>query len=120
MFLFIFILFLFLIIFIIIFDYSYFNSYFYLFTSISLFRLQFRVEIDPGSDDFWNREVMRRQGKDQKSVSLELEEERIIYTKEEATSILERLYRAGKYMCGYVHVCMFVYVCMYVCMYVFV
>ena len=54
---------------------------------------------------------MRRQGKDQKSVSLELEEERIIYTKEEATSILERLYRAGKYMCGYVHVCMFLYVC---------
>ena len=62
-------------------------------------RLQFKLEIDPGSDEFWNKEIIRRQGKEQKLISLELEEVRILYSKEEANAILERLYRAGKYRC---------------------
>ena len=63
------------------------------------FRLQFKGEIDPGSDDFWNKEVERKYGKERKSVSLELEEEKIVYTKEDANAILERLYRAGECTC---------------------
>ena len=59
-------------------------------------RLQFRGEIDPGSDDFWNKEVYRREGKEQKSVALEIEEEKTEYLREDANAILERLYRAGE------------------------
>ena len=72
-------------------------------------RLQFKLEIDPGSDKFWNKEILRRQGKEQKLISLELEEVRVLYSKEEANAILERLYRAGKYRRTY---CMFFLFCM--------
>ena len=38
--------------------------------SIFFVRLQFKLEIDPGSDEFWNKEIIRRQGKEQKLISL--------------------------------------------------
>jgi hypothetical protein len=50
--------------------------------------LQLKGEIDPGSEHFWNVEV--------NNVAVEIEEEKQIYTLEEAKLILERLYRAGK------------------------
>lgn len=52
------------------------------------YRLQFKGEIDPGSDEFWNKEV---RGK-----SIELEEEKKIYNKDDGNAILEKLYRSGK------------------------
>lgn len=58
------------------------------------YRLQFKGEIDPGSEEFWNLE-MRRPNEDD-PVPIELEEEKIEYTKDEATIILEKLYRAQK------------------------
>ena len=50
--------------------------------------LQFRGEIDPGSEDFWNVEV--------NNIAVEIEEEKKIYSLDEAKLILEKLYRAGK------------------------
>ena len=41
------------------------------------FRLQFKGEIDPGSNDFWNKEVSRKLGKETKKISLEVEEEKV-------------------------------------------
>ena len=58
-----------------------------------------RGEIDPGSNEFWNREVYKKlHGKESmpEAVALEIEDERVIYTKEQANAILERLYKAGK------------------------
>lgn len=52
------------------------------------YKLQFRGEIDPGSLEFWNVEV--------KGVAVELEEDKKIYTIEEGTEILDKLFRAGK------------------------
>ena len=43
------------------------------------FRLQFKGEIDPGSNDFWNKEVSRKLGKETKKISLEVEEEKVRY-----------------------------------------
>eukprot|EP01042_Synura_sphagnicola_P030091 gene30091-38770_t len=51
-------------------------------------RLQFRGEIDPGSEDFWNIEVNGH--------AEELEEEKKHYTREEANKILEKLHNHGK------------------------
>ena len=56
------------------------------------YRLEVKGEIDPGSADFWNKTI-KVKGKE---FPVELEEEKRIYTKEEATTILEKLYRAGK------------------------
>eukprot|EP00606_Chrysophyceae_sp_TOSAG23-5_P000230 GSChrysophyteH2.ASY1.ANO1.782.1 assembled CDS len=47
------------------------------------YRLQLRGEIDPGSDEFWNRELL-------------IQQEKIIYTREDAVKILEKLYKSGK------------------------
>ena len=62
----------------------------------SLCSLQFRGEIDPGSDSFWNVETFRKKGKEHKMVAMEIEEEKVVYTKEAAIDILERLYKAGR------------------------
>ena len=47
--------------------------------------------------------------KEQKFAALEIGEERVIYTKEQANSILEKLFKAGTCVC--VCVCLFVCVC---------
>jgi len=62
------------------------------------YRLQLRDEIDPGSDEFWNRELLRRDDNTGLSeyIAVELEEEKKQYSQEEAIKILERLYKAGK------------------------
>lgn len=52
------------------------------------YRLQIKDEIDPGSEQFWNREI--------RGVPIELEEEKKQYTKDEANIILQNLYKAGK------------------------
>eukprot|EP01041_Mallomonas_annulata_P011705 gene11705-24523_t len=52
------------------------------------YRLQLRGEVDPGSEEFWNVTV--------NNVPVELEEDRKLYTKEEANAILSRLHRVGK------------------------
>jgi hypothetical protein len=51
--------------------------------------LQLRGEIDPGSEEFWNLER-------NKNECPEIEEEKIMYSLEEAQNILEKLYRAKK------------------------
>jgi Calcium-activated chloride channel len=62
------------------------------------YRLQFRGEIDPDCELFWNVEVEKGKDKDGKTKKFapELEEEKVLYRKDEANSILERLYKAGK------------------------
>jgi len=63
------------------------------------YRLQFKSEIDPGSTEFWNREVnVKKDINDTKGrdIALEIEEEKRIYKKDEANVILEKLYSAGK------------------------
>jgi Calcium-activated chloride channel len=62
------------------------------------YRLQFRGEIDPDCELFWNVEVEKGRDKDgkMKKFAPELEEEKVLYRKDEANSILERLYKAGK------------------------
>eukprot|EP01038_Epipyxis_sp_PR26KG_P012127 gene12127-16235_t len=50
--------------------------------------LQFRGEIDPGSEDFWNTE--------KNGIAVEIEEESVQYSKDSAQQILNKLYRAGK------------------------
>jgi hypothetical protein len=62
------------------------------------YRLQFRGEVDPGSDQFWNRELLHRDEETDavSYIPVELEEEKRLYTREEATQILEKLYSAGK------------------------
>jgi hypothetical protein len=52
------------------------------------YRLQFRGEIDPGSDMFWNRSINGKY--------VELEEESELLTQDQANVILENLYHAGK------------------------
>lgn len=62
------------------------------------YRLQLRGEIDPGSDEFWNRELLIRDENTDAAeyVAVELEQEKIIYTREDAVKILEKLYKSGK------------------------
>ena len=45
--------------------------------NLHLIRLQFKGEIDPGSRDFWNKEINRKIGRETKKVSLEVEEEKV-------------------------------------------
>lgn len=52
------------------------------------YKLQIRGEIDPGSERFFNREINQ--------IPVEVEEEKKIYSKEEANMILSKLYRAGE------------------------
>ena len=61
--------------------------------------LQFRGEVDPGSEDFWNRLTYKKVKKEHKLVALEIEEERVIYKKDQANAILEKLFRAGECVC---------------------
>jgi hypothetical protein len=56
------------------------------------YKLQLRAEIDPGSDDFFNREISIRGER----VALEKDEEDKSLDRETGTVILEKLYRAGK------------------------
>jgi hypothetical protein len=56
------------------------------------YKLQFRGEIDPGTEEFWNREIIKNGEK----VAPELEEESIVYEKDEANVVLEKLYEAKK------------------------
>jgi hypothetical protein len=64
--------------------------------------------------------------KEQKFAALEIAEERVIYTKEQANSILEKLFKAGTYVCVCVRVyvcvcaCVCVCVCVCVCEYIYV
>ena len=62
------------------------------------YRLQLRDEIDPGCERFWNMEVPRWNAEKNhlEPVAIEQEEEKVVYSKDEANSILERLYKAGK------------------------
>lgn len=62
------------------------------------YRLQLRGEIDPGCEEFWNRELLHRDEETDKVtyIPVELEEEKRLYTREEAVQILEKLYNAGK------------------------
>ena len=53
--------------------------------------------------------------KEQKFAALEILEERVIYTKEQANSILEKLFKAGECVCVYVSVCVCECVCLCVC-----
>jgi tetrahydromethanopterin S-methyltransferase subunit B len=48
------------------------------------YRLQYRQEIDPGSEEFWN------------TYPWEIDEENKVYTKDEVNIILEKLYEANK------------------------
>ena len=77
--------------------FHYFYFYLFSFSRNTLFipRLQFRGEIDPGSDSFWNTEVYKKYGKEHRTVALEIEEEKVVLTKDQANEILEKLYRAG-------------------------
>jgi hypothetical protein len=59
-------------------------------------RLQFRGEVDPGSEDFWNRVTLKKYKKEYKEVALEIREERTLFTVEQANAILEKLFRAGE------------------------
>jgi hypothetical protein len=62
------------------------------------YRLCLRGEIDPGSAEFWNRELLRVDESTDHAeyVPIELEEEKRQYSREDAVSILERLYHLGK------------------------
>ena len=57
------------------------------------YRLQLRGEVDPGSEEFWNREITNGFGAE---IAVELEEEQRIYKEEEARVALAELYKAGK------------------------
>ena len=61
------------------------------------YKLQFRPEIDPGSNDFFNRELLVRgeNGEFQK-VAVEKDEMEAELSRDEAMEILERLYKVGK------------------------
>jgi hypothetical protein len=63
-------------------------------------RLQFRGEVDPGSEDFWNRVTLKKYKKEYKEVALEIREERTLFTVEQANAILEKLFRAGERCLG--------------------
>ena len=52
------------------------------------YRLQFKGEIEPGSEEFWNLQIGGRQ--------IEVEETKKLYNIDEANIILENLYDAGK------------------------
>eukprot|EP01041_Mallomonas_annulata_P013266 gene13266-28094_t len=58
------------------------------------YRLQFKGEIDPGSKEFWNRDTMS--DTTHEMIALEIEEEKKLYSRDEANVILERLYKADK------------------------
>jgi len=69
------------------------------------YKLQFKGEIDPGSEEFWNREVNRlisvvdedgSTKKVVKRVPVEIDEEKNVYTRHDANARLEKLYRVGK------------------------
>lgn len=95
------------------------TAFSHLLTSFAFFfSLQFRGEVDPGSEDFWNHLTPMKFHKDQKEqkfAALEIGEERVIYTKEQANSILEKLFKAGMFICVSVwereteRMCVFVY-----------
>jgi hypothetical protein len=68
-------------------------------------RLQFRGEVDPGSEDFWNRVTLKKYKKEYKEVALEIREERTLYTVEQANTILEKLFRAGERCSGEMMIC---------------
>jgi hypothetical protein len=51
--------------------------------------LQLRDEVDPGSKEFWNVE-------DENGTAIELEEEKTLYTQQQATEVLRELARLGK------------------------
>ena len=74
------------------------------------YKLQYRGEIDPGSEQFWNREINRLvlpdddeeerdskiKGMMVKKVPVEINEESIAYTRAESLERLERLYKCKK------------------------
>ena len=63
------------------------------------YKLQLRGEIDPGSFEFWNQELLIKTTAEedkQPKVPIEIEESRIEYKKNQANEILELLYKAGK------------------------
>ena len=53
--------------------------------------------MDPGSEDFWNRVTLKKYKKEFKEVALEIREERVLFTVEQANTILEKLFRAGEW-----------------------
>jgi hypothetical protein len=64
---------------------------------VSNYKLQFRPEIDPGSAEFFNRELLLRdENGDFKLEAVELKELEQELSKDEAMEILERLYKCGK------------------------
>ena len=74
---------------------------------IENYKLQFRGEIDPGSNEFWNREVSRLEpvedsdgnNSTRKRVvlkAIEIEEERVEYDRKKGDEILDKLYKLGK------------------------
>lgn len=66
--------------------------------------LQYRPEIDPGSESFWNRQIERViDGEEDDDgnpltdfIAVEIEDEAVLYEQEEAEIILEKLYKARK------------------------
>lgn len=61
------------------------------------YKLQFRGEIDPGSDEFFNKELpIRDENGEVQMVAVEKEELESELTEDEAMEILERLYKCGK------------------------
>ena len=61
------------------------------------YRLEFRGEIDPGSEEFFNLEIPNpNKDADEKTIAVEVEEEKKIYSKDESNAILEKLYKAQK------------------------
>eukprot|EP01035_Chromulina_nebulosa_P020166 gene20166-26180_t len=60
------------------------------------YRLRLKGEIDPGSEEFWNREIREYTGGVGRLRAVEIEEDKKIYTKDEANIILEKLYKCNK------------------------
>jgi hypothetical protein len=62
------------------------------------YKLKLKPEIDPGSEGFWNRELLIRNEETDtiEYVAVELEEENKLYSRDEAVQILEKLYHNGK------------------------
>ena len=61
------------------------------------YKLEFRPEIDPGSEDFFNKELLvRDENGELKKEAVEKEEMESELSRDEAMEILERLYKCGK------------------------
>lgn len=61
------------------------------------YKLQFRGEIDPGTEEFWNKQIMQRDEEGNPTlVQVEKQEAEIDLDRDEAEQILERLYTCGK------------------------